>query len=1245
MLRKEKALDRITAIEQAIERLEEGAFQRLCNDFLSREGYHGIVALGSKSGSNKTTQGTPDTYFCEIDGKYVFVEYTTQKNDLKNKIIGDLDKCFDETNTGITTNQIIKIIYCHTSSNLSVRVDDELKKYCAEKGVELELIGINNLADQLCRKYPGVVKDHLGIAIDTQQIQSVEDYVKQYNSNDLSASLSTKFQFRQKDVELIDTAFEKHRVVVLSGNAGVGKTRLAIEYANRRKTQKQEKIFCIHNRALGIYDDLQMYFCMPDKYFIIIDDANQLSELRLVMELANRKDEGYDVHILITVRQYALEKIRRILADIVYFEEISVGVLSDDEIKALVKEEFGIVNQHYLDRIADIAKGNARIAMLAGKTASDANKLESINDVSQLYDAYYGKAFREARLDADIQLQTVAGVIAFLNSARMDALDPVLPIMQEQGIDADTFKKRVYELHDLELVDICRDTAVIISDQCFGDYILKYVFFDAKTIRLSVMIDACFVPFRQRTMQAVNNLRSNFNNVNIENYTNSEAIAVWDKWEKEQNDQFWEYVKSFYPIKQIETLMMINARIEEVEDVDFPIEQLDFENKSNIGISDELLSMLDGFARLDNYETAIELYIKYYMKRPDLYMQFYQSAEQYWGIGSTSLRSTTAFLENLITAADNWKNEHIGYLFIAFARKQLHFTFDYTKEGKRNSIVIVHFQLPASKEIIQYRRIIWEQLIKISQLNPYKTSTHGILKEYGQHRGQNFNSIIIEEAEHVCKLLQQTLSPSSLGDCIIAEEVIAVLKSAGAHINNCTSYLDNKDLQLYHLLIGPDWDIGTDYHEWEENRKQTIIQRVKDSDNPYQLFSDMLGVYSSIGEDNNELYKLIQGIDIAAKQMMEDQIYNMQVAAAVIKSKKPLPQVLITVLAALFSWQDNETILNMINDGPESIREYCLFLYYSLIPGERITEKELIGIYYYFQSINSSTQVYPIYRSIDFLLKYEPLDQHVTSSIFRIIYQKREEVPQLAKCYLSWFLRSSNTQSITVFDRLRNDDTLLLVELYLYSDSIDAMFDYDGDYFRKIAEIDNQFLIAYTTQHLQQEHSFYMSDRETKYRSLYLCDDYLTKIDLVIQTAAKHGSKWFCTENSFIRIFVFTEEMLIEKSNEWIKHYIIENIDNIEKERVLFETIVQLPNSRKLPLYKLLLEKNDEYEFFKHIPLTPSSYECDFKVYQNWIDFLKNLSTNLSGIKYLQHKKMIADSIERIKKYIEEEEIRHILEG
>ena len=49
-------------------------------------------------------------------------------------------------------------------------------------------------------------------------------------------------------------------------------------------------------RIVGIYADLQMYFCLPEKYFVVVDDANQLSELELVMELANRKDEGYDIH-------------------------------------------------------------------------------------------------------------------------------------------------------------------------------------------------------------------------------------------------------------------------------------------------------------------------------------------------------------------------------------------------------------------------------------------------------------------------------------------------------------------------------------------------------------------------------------------------------------------------------------------------------------------------------------------------------------------------------------------------------------------------------------------------------------------------------------------------------------------------------------------------------------------------------------------------------------------------------------
>lgn len=69
----------IEEIAQAIQRMDAGEFQSLCDAFLYKIGYESIVRLGSNTGTNKTTKGTPDTWNRCADGKYVFAEYTTQK--------------------------------------------------------------------------------------------------------------------------------------------------------------------------------------------------------------------------------------------------------------------------------------------------------------------------------------------------------------------------------------------------------------------------------------------------------------------------------------------------------------------------------------------------------------------------------------------------------------------------------------------------------------------------------------------------------------------------------------------------------------------------------------------------------------------------------------------------------------------------------------------------------------------------------------------------------------------------------------------------------------------------------------------------------------------------------------------------------------------------------------------------------------------------------------------------------------
>ncbi len=109
-----------------------------------------------------------------------------------------------------------------------------------------------------------------------------------------------------------------------------------------------------------------------------------MSGLQHIIHYVSMKPEGYNVKILITVRDYALQKVINDVREITYYEIVNVNVFSDNEIKELFETSLDILNQAYQERIIRIAEGNARIAILAGKVACSSNRLKSIDDVSQL---------------------------------------------------------------------------------------------------------------------------------------------------------------------------------------------------------------------------------------------------------------------------------------------------------------------------------------------------------------------------------------------------------------------------------------------------------------------------------------------------------------------------------------------------------------------------------------------------------------------------------------------------------------------------------------------------------------------------------------------------------------------------------------------------------------------------------------------------------------------------------------------
>ena len=114
-------MSRLQAIENSLSSINQAAFQNLCDSFLAlrNSNYSAFSRTGSQSGKQKTVKGTPDTFLILPNGKYIFVEYSTNITAGLSKLEDDVKKCINTTKTGIPLNQIAEIILC-VNFNLTV---------------------------------------------------------------------------------------------------------------------------------------------------------------------------------------------------------------------------------------------------------------------------------------------------------------------------------------------------------------------------------------------------------------------------------------------------------------------------------------------------------------------------------------------------------------------------------------------------------------------------------------------------------------------------------------------------------------------------------------------------------------------------------------------------------------------------------------------------------------------------------------------------------------------------------------------------------------------------------------------------------------------------------------------------------------------------------------------------------------------------------------------------------------------
>lgn len=1248
-------MSKLTDIKYRIDQLDGGSFQNLCDEYLTCKGYGIGYSLGMKSGTCKTAKGNPDTYFLTENGKYVFVMYTTQKDDFFRKALKDLEKCFDSSKTGLQPQEISEIVYCHTYGRLLPGDIQQLHKFCGDRNSLLTLIGLDELGSDLYLHYPRLAKDFLNISQDTGQVTSMCEFIQAHDANKMSAPLDTEFLLREEEVKSAKEKLSRSDVLVLSGPAGVGKTRLALRLCEEIATKNNYEVLCIKSNGLELYNDLIISIEEGKNYLVFVDDANELTGLHFVLDLLPKTAIGqkHIKKVIITVRDYARQQVVKQILNVERPEILKVGPLKDEEIKKLIEKAFGITNYVYSDRIVAIAEGNARLAILAGKVATETGDLDSIRDATGLYEHYYGKQ-TEVISNSKTGIAS-AGIMAFFQVLRLENLEQLQPIFDAVNLTEGQFISDLRQLHTLELVDLCHDKAAKISDQSFSNYLIKYVFVDKKIVPLCQMIKDCFFINKEKTISACNILLSVFSDKSVQNYIEEQVNIVWD-WLRPETDNFFSFFRSFYMIRPTETLVLLSELIDSKKPREFDVSSIAFKQGSEKDITDDIINILCGFKMHPQLPEAIDLLLLYYQKCPDLFEQFYSAFVSRFGVDKDAVRfgyfTQKTVVEQLCAAMKLNSTDALLILFVRVAEEFLKLSFSKAEGGRQNTITFYTIPLTPHETVLEYRKKLLQQVYIIYKSGKCHEEIESLLMDYCTGYGEDKNYEIVKHEIKFMLPLFNLFSSKNLYHCVIAEHIKEISNRAQYDCRNILEpFLESDKYKIYSVLNENHRKIfHMEYQEYEEWHKEQIQRMTQQYDlEEFQYFLQICRECLDTFDQKGHL--LAFGIECVIDALSENQELYINAVSEYLNADTPYNIRTHNILHNLFKMMPPKDIYAFIKSHDFSQKSTWLWDFYVELPTDQISvvwaENLLMDIGSIPQHIRSSP-----YRPLEEIEKYECVDEDIILKASKVILSHYEESPFVFGLYFFYMMNPFCVKASEIVAKYKKDISLL-EKIYLKCIASSTHEDCDGDFLAEIILNDPNFLYCYLEKMFEESLLLYGSHNKWVQRLGFIWknDCFSSHIDLisdyVFEKAEQNGRIYKSVVGQLLLPKGKTANTE-EKQEKWI-HATIEKF-YLDKQRIyaLFRAIDDHSSSRRRSALEKLLNLNSDYTLFEKLPLEALSWGGFGSVIpymQERITYLKSLMPLLSGIKYLKHKQKVEHDIENWNSLIKQEEIRELLES
>ena len=683
-------------IRDRIARLNPAGFQNLAQELLTQHfGYDKPVHRGSAARSAATAPGTPDTIWLLPCNKFAYLEcgHYPNKAEARKKVEADIKKCLETERKELDPGQLVKIAIAYSCR----RLDSSDLSYLRGIDDRVDLVGPDEMASLLARRYPNLAREHLGIKVGTGQIMSPDEFESAVEKNSFASTLKVDLLGRDREVNELLAALEGDQLVLVHGCPGCGKTRLCLEVLRRYADDSGAYPLVIQSNKMPIWNDLANDVPKEESSILLLDDANELSGLEGFASFVSGRD---NIKVLMTVRNYAFEYVRSSVSKFCKPYPYEVGPLDEETALGVVENGFGIAKGRASADIIRLSRGNMRLACAAAEVAKERG-IEVFSTMPSLIEACYGEKASSLGGDA----KRAATIVSVLDPHRVEGNEDLDKLLTKVGISHDRYVDACTALCHDELVDACQGmVAVAPGEQVLRDYLLYRAFIAEKSLSLSDVDELECGKTRCPGVVAI--LVNNFYSDELISSLKSQLDDIWASANEEKR---WKMVGEYHFLLGEKGLGHILDAIEGCEPGDYDYLTCRFDKNSGSYFPESrILTSLGPFFHLSRFGEPEELFFMALGKNilPP------QEAKK-------ALTTTMCFSENSYSDGFRYENEVIerlaydfrrtkenryGVLLAYYAEALLSPTYDGTTRMEGNKVTFIHGNHVYTEAMVDLRK-------------------------------------------------------------------------------------------------------------------------------------------------------------------------------------------------------------------------------------------------------------------------------------------------------------------------------------------------------------------------------------------------------------------------------------------------------------------------------------------------------------------------------------------------------------